>query len=69
VHKVDLYTIQQELEDQGHMSGSNGVIQCDDLLTLLTNIYHSSQGRHEKVEVAGMLADLALNLLLNVLDK
>ena len=69
VQKIDLYTIQQEFEDQGYMSGSDGAIQCDDLLTILINIHHSSNGRNEKAEVADMLADLTLNLLLNVLDK
>ncbi|XP_053393774.1 dystrophin-like [Mercenaria mercenaria] len=69
LNQVDLYTIQQEFEDLGYMSGSEGVIRCDDLLTLLINIYHSSQGRNQTAEVAGMLADLTLNLLLNIFDK
>lgn len=69
LHQVDLYTIQQEFEDQGHLSGSQGTIQCDDLLTLLINMYQSSQGHQQKTGVSEMLADLALNLLLNVFDK
>lgn len=68
VHHVDLFTIQKAFEGQGCPAGTLGETGCQELLTLLIGIYQNSPNSHRTYQEAEMLADLALNLLLNLFD-
>ncbi|KAL4236211.1 hypothetical protein ACF0H5_004598 [Mactra antiquata] len=68
MHQVELNTIQKAFEGQGQYGGSGEVTDCYELLTLLIGIYQNSPNSHSTYQEAEMLADLTLNLLLNIFD-
>jgi len=69
VLEVDLSTIQQSFDELEYPVGSWASLTCTDLMTLLIDMLAHTQGKERRPEELEMLADLSLNLILNLFDK
>ena len=69
VHHLDLGTMQKEFENSGKLPGSRGSFTCDDLFTLLINIFSHAADSDWLTDDVEKLADLSLNFILNLFDK
>ncbi|WAR22759.1 DMDD-like protein [Mya arenaria] len=69
VDELDVYSIQQELEDAGYTPGSRELLGCDDIVTLLLSIYSHTHNTDRQLGQVEKMADLMLNFVLNLYDK
>ncbi|XP_052777485.1 dystrophin-like [Mya arenaria] len=67
--ELDVYSIQQELEDAGYTPGSRELLGCDDIVTLLLSIYSHTHNTDRQLGQVEKMADLMLNFVLNLYDK